>query len=332
MHAPPVQPPSANTAADSVGYRSVFDDAFLRRLERLPFLVNTPARGPRAGERIHARTGAGLEFSDYRPYHPGDDVRHVDWNVSARLDQLFLKRYASELDTSVHVLLDISTSMAFGTVSKLDYGRQLAAALAVIALSNRDRFALSVFHQTRDHALPYLKGKHHLHTVLRFLSEIDTADAQTTNPGTAVETTTPGRNGGGFVDTFNEVVGNRASPGVLVLISDLLGDSDIAAALRALRSRQLDVIVVQLLTDEELSPALDGVLKLIDSETGEDIRTTVDAALLAQYLAQLHAHLNTVEATCRQAGFRYLRSSTSVALEALILRDLGSPRRRAGAP
>ncbi|MEM6985659.1 MAG: DUF58 domain-containing protein, partial [Pseudomonadota bacterium] len=150
MQASRVQQQSDNSASDTAGYNSVFDDAFLRRLERLQFLINSPARGPRAGERIHARTGAGLEFSDYRHYHPGDDVRHVDWNVSARLDQLFLKRYASELDTSIHVLLDISASMAFGTPSKFDYGRQLAAALAVVALSNRDRIALSLFHRTLD--------------------------------------------------------------------------------------------------------------------------------------------------------------------------------------
>ena len=147
----------------------VFDDAFLRKLKRLRLLVNTPARGARVGERIISRPGAGLEFHDYRRYRPGDDVRHVDWNVSARLDMLFMKLFAAEVDTTLNILLDVSASMNFGAPSKFDYSRRLAAALAVIGLSNMDRIAITLFDSRLGSGLPYLKGKGHLRSVLTFL-------------------------------------------------------------------------------------------------------------------------------------------------------------------
>ncbi len=288
--------------------KNVFDDAFLRRLERLRLLVNTPARGARAGERIHSRAGAGLEFYDYRRYRPGDDVRHVDWNVSARLDQLFMKLFAAEVDTTLNVLLDVSASMAFGSPSKFDYCRRLAAALAVIGLSNMDRIAVTLFQTQLGDGLPFLKGKGHLRTVLQFLGDIEPGPA--TGSGTS------------FTTPFADAVAKRASPGIVVVLSDLLGDGDILNALRVLRSRQHDVIVVQILADEEYSPVLDGVLRLIDSESGEVIKTTVDAELRNLYQTQLQLHLQAIEKTCRKHGFTYVRSSTSVSLEDVILRDL----------
>jgi len=303
-----------NSAANSTRNRidnsteSIFDDAFLRRLERLRLLVNTPARGARAGERIHTRAGAGLEFHDYRHYRAGDDVRHVDWNVSARLDQLFMKLFAAEVDTTLNILLDVSASMAFGSPSKFNYCRRLAAALAVIGLSNMDRIAVTLFQSHLGEGLPFLKGKGHLRTVLQFLSNCEAGQAS----GSGTSFTTP----------FADAIASRASPGIVVVISDLLGDEDTVNALRALRSNQHDVIVVQILAEEEYTPVLDGVLRLIDSESGEVIKTTVDEELRHLYQKRLQLHLQDIEQTCRKHGFTYVRSSTSVALEDVILRDL----------
>ncbi len=297
---------NASGSAEVTAGDSIFDDAFLRRLERLRLLVNTPARGAKVGERTHSRAGAGLEFHDYRRYRPGDDIRHVDWNVSARLDQLFMKLYTAEVDTTLNILLDVSASMAFGSPSKFNYCRRLAAALAVIGLSNMDRISVTLFDSQLGDGLPFLKGKGHLRTVLKFLSDCEPV------ANSASSFTTP----------FADAVAKRASPGIVVVISDLLGDADTLNALRALRSAQHDVIVVQILTDEEYTPTLDGVLRLIDSESGQVVKTTVDAELRDLYQSQLRQHLQSIEQTCRRHGFSYVRSSTSVALEDVILRDL----------
>ena len=92
-----------------------------------------------------SRRGRGLEFSDFRQYRPGDDFRHIDWNIYSRLDQLFLKLHASEEDLTLHLIVDASASMGFGEPSKFDHARRLAAALAYIALHNLDRVGVSVF-------------------------------------------------------------------------------------------------------------------------------------------------------------------------------------------
>ena len=283
---------------------TLFDDAFLRRLERLSLLANTPPRGATAGEHTRLRSGAGLEFYDYRRYRTGDDVRLIDWNVSARLDQLFIKLLAAEVDTTLNLLIDVSTSMDFGTPTKFNYALQLAAALAVIGLSGADRVAITLFDSQLGTGLPLMKGKGHLRTILQFLSD--------SKPDGNTHFTTP----------FTDVVANRASPGVLVVISDLLGDFDTLKALHALQSSRLDVIVLQILAEEELNPSLSGVLRLIDAESTVALNSTVDDELITLYQQQLQTHLQTIEQTCRRLGFVHLRTTTSQPLESFILRDL----------
>ena len=121
----------------------IFDSEFLRKLERLELLARKMFRGQLRGEHSTSRRGRGLEFSDFRRYRAGDDLRHIDWNIFSRLERLFLKLYAAEEDMSLHLLLDTSASMGFGDPSKFDSARRLAASLAYIGLNNMDRVAVA---------------------------------------------------------------------------------------------------------------------------------------------------------------------------------------------
>ena len=96
---------------------------FLTQLERLTLLSRRSFRGRVKGERRSPRKGISVEFSDYRPYGVGDDLRYVDWNIYARLDRLYLKLFVDEEDLCLHLLVDASASMGFGEPSKLDYAR-----------------------------------------------------------------------------------------------------------------------------------------------------------------------------------------------------------------
>src|SRR5215467_3431961 len=109
---------------------------FLLQLERLALLSRRAFRGRVQGERRSPRKGMSVEFSDYRPYGVGDDLRYVDWNIYARLDRLYVKLFVDEEDLCLHVLLDASASMGWGEPSKLLYGARLAAALGFIGLVN----------------------------------------------------------------------------------------------------------------------------------------------------------------------------------------------------
>src|SRR5687767_509698 len=194
-------------APDAPATRSelVFDDEFLRKLERLELLARKMFRGLLRGEHATPRRGRGLEFSDFRHYRPGDDFRHIDWNIYSRLDQLFLKLHASEEDLTLHLIVDASASMGFGEPSKFDHARRLAAALAHIALCNLDRVGVSAFADGLRATLPPIRARHHMARLLAFLRELPCAGETRIGPA------------------LRDFATRTRHPGLVILISDLLG-------------------------------------------------------------------------------------------------------------
>src|SRR5438874_7174116 len=124
-----------------------FTSEFLAQLERLSLLSRRIFRGRVKGERRSPRKGSSVEFSDYRAYGVGDDLRYVDWNIYGRLDRLYLKLFVDEEDLCLHLLLDASASMNFGEPSKLRYGAQVAAALGFVGLANLERVGVGVLRE-----------------------------------------------------------------------------------------------------------------------------------------------------------------------------------------
>jgi len=282
----------------------VFDDEFLRKLERLELLARKIFRGLLRGEHTTSRRGRGLEFSDFRHYRTGDDFRHIDWNIYSRLDQLFLKLHASEEDVTLHLLVDTSASMGFGEPSKFVYARRLAAALAYIALHNLDRVGVSAFAEGLGAALPPIKARHHMARLLAYLRDLPCTGA--TRFGTALRT----------------FATRTRNPGLVILISDLLGAVDRLDGIEALRHGGHDVVVIQLLAESEIDPPLDGALRLVDGETGDELDVTVDQELRRLYQRHLEGYLQEVERFCRQRGVEYLRASTAIAFEDVVLKYL----------
>src|SRR4030095_307781 len=124
--------------------QDLLSSEFLTQLERLALVSRKAFRGRTRGERKSPRKGMSVEFSDYRPYGVGDDLRYVDWNIYGRLDRLYLKLFVDEEDLCLHVLLDASASMGFGEPTKLEYGAKLALALGFVGLVNLERVGISV--------------------------------------------------------------------------------------------------------------------------------------------------------------------------------------------
>ena len=282
----------------------VFDADFLRKLERLELLANKIFRGLLRGEHTTTRRGRGLEFSDFRRYRPGDDFRHIDWNIYSRLDRLFLKLYAAEEDLTLHLLLDTSASMGFGEPLKFDYCRRLAAALGYIGLSNLDRVGITTFSAELSECLPPLKAKHHMATLLDFLRQLKCGN----------ETR--------FANPLSEFAARQRNPGLIILLSDLLGSDDVQYGLEALRQRGHDVVVVQLLAEEEIEPPLEGALNLVDAEDNSELKVTIDAELRRLYHSRLEHLLNEIEQYCRRRGIDYLRASNAIPFEDVVLKYL----------
>ena len=282
----------------------VFDSDFLRKLERLELLARKLFRGLVRGEHDTARRGRGLEFSDFRRYQPGDDFRYIDWNIFSRLDRLVLKLYTAEEDQTLHLLLDASASMGVGTPAKFDYARRLAASLAYIGLNNLDRVSLQLFADTPGDGLPPLRTRQRITTVLEFLGTRQCAGRSALAP------------------VMRAFAARTASPGLVAVVSDLQAMDDLGEGLDALRHRGHDVLLLHLLTEDELEPVLDGALTLMDAEDGAGLKVTVDAGLREIYQRHLQQWLHGIEDCCKRAGVEYLRASTAIPFEDVLLKYL----------
>jgi len=283
----------------------LLDPAFLERLERLRLVARRRVRGS-VGDRRSRAVGPGVEFSDHRAYQVGDDWRYVDWNIYARLDRLFVKLFQREEDTDVHLVLDASASMRFGSPSKLEYAKRLAAALGYVALANGDRVGAAALHGSTVRTLPPRRGRSHAHRLFHFL-ECEHAHGSTD------------------LEAAARSLGVRRR-GLVVALGDLLDPRGFEAFLRRLRHAGLEVFVVHVLAEEDLVPPAAGELRLVDAETGESVEVTVDARLVGEFVAQRDAFLEAARTFCARHGLSYVRATPAVPVEELVLRYL----RRAG--
>src|SRR5438552_4137988 len=151
---------------------ALFSSDFLKKLEYLSLISRRVFRGQILAQRRTMQLGGGIEFADHREYTPGDDFRYLDWNLYARLDELLLKRFQEEEDLHVYFLLDCSRSMAFGNPPKFDFARQVAAALAYIALADLDRAAIIAFANDIVPDFPMTRGKDRILSLLKFLENL----------------------------------------------------------------------------------------------------------------------------------------------------------------
>ena len=225
---------------------TVFDEAFLRQLERLMLVSRSAVQGGSKGVRRSAKHGRSVEFADYRDYTLGDDLRALDWNVLARLERLFVKLFIEEEDVTVHVLLDGSASMQAGSPEKLLFAKRAAAALAYVGLASYDRVSLAVLQGRGARRFPSVRGTGRIFRILADLSAV-TATAGRTDLASAAR-------------HYASQVTQR---GPLILISDLF-DPDAQRAISELAGTRCEVAVLHVLSPDELDPPLDGDLRLVD--------------------------------------------------------------------
>lgn len=276
----------------------LLDAAFLRRLEQLTLVSRRARRGLLQGERRSPKRGVSVEFADYRPYVPGDDLRQLDWNVYARLERFFIKLFVEEEDQTVHILLDASRSMAWGSPQKLRLAAQIAAAIGYIALNNLDRVTLTRFGAGRE-TVPPRRGRQAVLTIFDFLQE--TRAAGTTNLG----------------EHLRAYAATARQPGPLILLTDLL-DPTWQMGLRALLARQFDITILHILAPDERAPDFFGDWRLRDVETGETVEVTLDGTLLEAYHHQLDAWLGEVRQWCQARSVTHVLVPSETALDTVL--------------
>ena len=273
----------------------------MAHLERLELVSRKIFRGRMKGERRSPRKGQSVEFADFRGYVPGDDLRFIDWNTYARLDRLFLKIFFEEEDLHFYALIDASPSMAFGTPTKLDYAKKLAAALGFVGLVRADRVRIETLgQQPPGRGGPTFRGRASVWRMLSCLESIE--PNQSANLAQGVK---------------NFCLRNSGK-GIVVVISDLMDKQGYAGALNYLLSRQMDVYVIQVLSAEELDPAIKGDLKLVDCEDRDVAEISAGPALLKRYQKNLAALVDGARDFCTRRGMSYLLASKQVPVEQLI--------------
>lgn len=282
---------------------SILDATFLKKLERLSLASKRPFAGQMKGEKRSIKRGTSIEFADYREYTMGDDLRYVDWNMAARSDKMFLKLFVEEEDLYLALLLDNSKSMDFGSPKKLHYAIRLAAALGYIGLTNYDRVTIQPYAATLGRPLPTQRGKG---GVLPFFSYLEKIQAGGT---TAFSTS---------LHRFAATIRNK---GVAIVLSDFF-DPNWQDGLKSLLARGFQVAVIHTLSEDEIKPTLLGDLRIIDSETGETKEMSVNPQLLARYQQTFDTFCGEIETFCHRYGIDYLRASTAMPFEDLVLKYL----------
>jgi len=281
----------------------------LRRLEQFQLLAARRAKSSLRGERRSRARGQSVEFADYRTYVAGDDFRYLDWNLYGRLERLFLKLYEEERELPVTIFLDASESMAFGEPRKFDFARQVAAAIAYVALCGFDRVSLIVFPDKPEEAatrgaLRSVRGKKSALELFRNLGQLQA---------------------GGAAD-FNQALRRGAlqarHAGLAVILSDFLDPGGYEEGLRALIGRRFQVSTVQILAPEELTPTVYGDLRLVDSESGGQQEVTFGKYRLKAYQQTVENYCQRLREYCRGRGISFFRASSDTPLEDLLLKQL----------
>lgn len=281
-----------------------FTSEFLAQLERLSLLSRRVFRGRVKGERRSPRRGHSVEFCDYRAYGVGDDLRYVDWNIYGRLDRLHVKLFVDEEDLCLHLIVDASASMNFGSPTKLEYAVRLAAALGFVGLVNHERVGVGVLRARVAEGWPPTRGRNQVTSLVDFLAAVEPAGGTSLNEGL-----------GNYATRAREA-------GLAVVISDLLDPAGCETGVRALLERRFDVHLVHVLAPEEMSPELAGDLRLLDSETGEARELSVDGDAMRSYRERLRQFLERVETFCRTKEIGYHRVTSDTPVEQFVLSQL----------
>jgi uncharacterized protein (DUF58 family) len=287
----------------------LLDPEFIQKLERLSINSNRLFPGKVKGEKRSPRRGSSVEFADFREYTPGDDLRYVDWKAYARLERLFLKLFVEEEDLSIHMLLDASQSMLYpvetpvGKMTKFDYARKIAAALAYVGLIRYDRVHVAGFSQSLGRRVPVLRGRESVPTLFRYLEEISAG----------------GRTD--FVHALRNYAARYASPGVCVVLSDFF-DPNWERGVRALLSQRFQVVLLQVLAPEEVEPNFVGDLRLVDAETGEAREVSITPTVLENYREAFDRFCTSLAELSAKHGMAYIQATTDTPIEDLLLKTL----------
>jgi len=285
------------------------DPKVLARVKDLELLAKSVVDGFINGLHRAPHFGASVDFAEHRGYVAGDDIRRVDWRLYARTDKYFIKQYEADTNANLAILLDVSKSMSFasGEVSKLEYGKFLAACLAYLSHRQRDRVGITTFDEDIvTHVPPSAK---HFNVLLHTL---DRAKAEK-----------PGR----LLKNLQLLAERFKRRSIIVLISDLYENpADLLDTLRPYTFGGNDVVVFHVLDPAEVSFPYDEPSRFVDLESGDEMPVVPDR-FAEQYRAMVQEHIAALRAKCSEARIDYTLLETTSPLDEALFNYLGNRER-----
>lgn len=286
----------------------------LSKIARLEIRARLIVEGFISGLHKSPYHGASVEFAEHREYVPGDDIRHMDWKVYGRSGRYYIKEYEEETNLRTEILLDASESMAYGSheMSKLEYGRTVAAALAFLILKQRDAVGATVFDQEIRAGVPISSNPTHLRNLVGVLAQ------------------EPGKDATDMSEVLARVADRLSRKSLIILISDLFDSVDaIDRGLRQLRHSRHEIMLFHLMDPHELTFPFQRMTMFEGLEDFPELLANPNT-LREAYLEEVKSYLNQVKKQCRNNRIDYVLVDTSkrfdVVLTEFLARRSGSIR------
>lgn len=262
----------------------IFDTTFMAQLEQLRLHLKNKAAGQSGGGRRSRQHGISAEFSDFREYRLGDDFRRVDWNAYARFNRLILKLYMEERQMQVHLFLDVSESMTLQ--NKLTMAKQLAAVMSYLALSAYDQVAIDLLGDEAGQSFPMSSGRS---VFMRMIDYLETAPVQQNTC---------------LLKAIQQVPLSGSS-GISYVFTDAFSEEGLTGVLDYLQYKKQTTTVIHILSREELEPAFEGDVRLIDAETKKQVEVEASPIILQEYNTALWTFINGLREECYRHGMNY---------------------------
>ncbi len=265
---------------------------FLNELDRFQLALKKNVHSQYQGARETRKFGEGLVFKDFREYVPGDDIRFIDWKVYARTNKYYIKRFEEERNLTVHIVVDSSSSMNFGTGdhTKFEYASMIGLGFSYMAMSNNEKFNFNTFADELEMVRPE-KGRDQLMSIYDHLQKHEPEGESK------------------FKDSLETYKKAITSKSMVVLISDFLYPVEEFREIME-RYRKSELVVIQVLDPSEVDVNLQGDVILKDSEQDSQMRTFLSRRMVKQYKDKLHEHIAKLRNICEETQATFIPTTT----------------------
>lgn len=272
----------------------VFTADYMAKLDALSISINSKIQSGYSGIRKSNAKGNSIEFSDFRSYIAGDDIKRIDWNSYARLDKLFIKLYMEEKQANVNIFIDTSKSMDFGHVSKAFFSKVLAASISYISLKNMDNVNIFACSNKIESVKNNISSKNRFSEIISFLDNLPFDGKTKLN------------------NAIEDAKKNNLKRGLSIILSDFFSEGGYENAIKILQYMKQDIILVHVLSKEEIQPELTDAVRLIDIETGETKDLIINKKVLDNYNTVLKNFKTKLNNFCTKRGIMYYFASTDM--------------------